>query len=233
MNQPQVWITRSQPGAQRLAQHLEAAGYACLVAPVLDIVPLSLEQPLPQHIDVAVALSEHAVVHAPEALWAQAAQLVAVGAQTAHALARRGYAATHPTVASSEGLLAGPLAGIGSDQETVVLVSGRGGRTVLAERLGAAGARVTTAAVYARRAVIEVPQSLNRVGAIVVSSGDGFEAAGRLWFAASGPADVPVIAPSTRVAALAAQIGFQDSHNAGGADPESVLALLRNILTAL
>ncbi|MFK7913694.1 MAG: uroporphyrinogen-III synthase [Pseudomonadales bacterium] len=233
MTQGVVWITRSRPGAERLAAHLEAAGYACLVAPVLEIVAVPLQEPLPGCIDVAVALSEHAVLHAPKDLWARARQVIAVGAQTAKVLASQGVSASHPPLASSEGLLAGPLRNIGSAGECVVLVSGRGGRTVLADGLRDAGAQVVSAAVYARQPVTQVPAGLAAVRAIVVSSGDGFEAAGQLWCAAAGAPEVPVFAPSARVAAMAADIGFDNAWDCGGADPDSVRKALKIALTTL
>lgn len=229
MSQPLVWITRSQPGAQRLAEHLLPAGYPSLIAPVLKIVPVALTTRLPPSIDIAVALSEHAVLHAPAALWDRADQIIAVGAQTAQALAERGQGATHPALASSEGLLEGPLRDVRNGQ-TVALVSGRGGRRLLADRLAQAGARVVRAEVYARQAVATVPSGLAQVTAIVVSSGDGFEAAGRLWFEAVREPQVPVFAPSERVAAMAADIGFSGAENCGGANPEAVLTALRRVV---
>ncbi len=225
-NPGQIWITRSQPGADRLAQRLRAAGWQCLLAPVLQIEAVALEPPLPQGLDVAVALSEHAVANAPAELWAQAKQIVAVGAQSAKALARRGLAAKVPVVASSEGLLAGPLKGLLRPGLRLALVSGEGGRNLLLETLEAAGVSVFQAVVYRRVAVTAIAADLTQVAAIVVSSGDGFKAAGRLWFASSQRRDVPVFAPSQRVADLAADIGFGSAINCGGADPDSVLAAL-------
>ncbi|MGI9324202.1 MAG: uroporphyrinogen-III C-methyltransferase [Pseudomonadales bacterium] len=221
-----IWITRSQPGADRLGQRLREAGWQCLLAPVLQIEPVALEQPIPQVLDVAVALSEHAVAHAPAELWAQAEQIIAVGAQTARALALRGFAAEVPIAASSEGLLAGPLKDLLRPGLQLALVSGEGGRSVLQETLEAAGVSVFEAAVYRRVAVTAIAADLTQVAAIVVSSGDGFKAAGRLWFASSQRRDVPILAPSQRVADLAADIGFGGAINCGGADPDSVLAAL-------
>ena len=223
---PRIWITRSEPGATRLAQVLHAAGYRTLTAPVLGIEPLALSAPLPQRIDVAIALSEHAVNHAATELWRRAQQVVAVGAQTARALAQRGYPAALPEVASSEGLLAGPLKGLVEEGSVVALVAGAGGRRVLQEALQQVGATVYEALVYRRVALTEPPSGLGSVDAIVVSSGDGFKAAGRLWFATSARRDVPVFAPSKRVAEQALAIGFDAAINCGGADPESVLATL-------
>lgn len=225
-NPGQIWITRSQPGAERLAQRLRTAGWQCLLAPVLQIEAVALQQPLPQGLDVAVALSEHAVANAPAELWAQAKQIVAVGAQSAKALALRGLAAEVPVVASSEGLLAGPLKDLLRPGLRLALVSGEGGRNLLQETLEAAGVSVFEAVVYRRVAVTAIAADLTQVAAIVVSSGDGFKAAGRLWFASSQRRDVPIFAPSQRVADLAADIGFGSAINCGGADPDSVLAAL-------
>jgi uroporphyrinogen-III synthase len=71
---------------------------------------------------------------------------------------------------------------------------------------------------------------LTAVGAIVVSSGDGFQAASRLWFGAKRPAGVPVFAPSKRVADMGPQLGFGNVIICRGADPVSVIEALRRRL---
>ncbi len=40
MNRAVVWITRTQPGADRTARAVEALGHEAIVAPVLEVVPL-------------------------------------------------------------------------------------------------------------------------------------------------------------------------------------------------
>lgn len=42
---PRIWITRTQPGAQRTAERLSLLGYQPLIAPLLEV------QPLPQALD--------------------------------------------------------------------------------------------------------------------------------------------------------------------------------------
>ncbi|MEM1230353.1 MAG: uroporphyrinogen-III synthase [Pseudomonadota bacterium] len=228
-----LWVTRSQPGAQRLASTLEDAGYPCLVAPVLRIEPRPAES-LPARISVAVALSEHAVQHAPVDLWARAETVIAVGARTAAVLAERGVHGSIPQVASSEGLLSGPLAPWLAAPEAVAapvaLVSGYGGRTVLRDALRDAGLDVCCIEVYERCVVAEPPAGLDRVRALVVSSGDGFSAASRLWCPGDQQPDVPVFAPSQRVAAMAARLGFSRAYDCAGADPQSVLAQVQRVL---
>jgi uroporphyrinogen-III synthase len=229
----QLWITRSQPGADRLAGVLRGAGYPCLVSPVLAIEPIPAP-PVPPRLAVAVALSEHAVMHAPQDLWARAERVIAVGGRTAAVLAARGVRGDIPAVASSEGLLDGPLAPLlaapAQVRDPVALVCGAGGRTLLQEQLREAGIAVQNIEVYRRQTVREMPAGLGQVRALVVSSGDGFSAAGRLWCPGDLQPDVPVFVPSPRVAALAGALGFRRAYDCGGADAESVLSLLRRVL---
>src|SRR5262249_46534756 len=154
-----VLITRSQPGASALANALEAAGFACEVAPVIEIERIgtdmdTLHALAEQH--VVIFTSAHAVEHAFALIDSARLSLparatwIAIGAATASALARYGIEATTPGVASSEGVLAMPvLARI--DGQSVLIVGGAGGRRALDAGLHARGARVARVTVYRRR----------------------------------------------------------------------------------
>jgi uroporphyrinogen-III synthase len=216
-----VWITRSEPGASRQAREIEAAGHRCVVAPVLRIEALAGDPPAGPY-DLLIFVSEHAVHHGLPRVDPGAARLLAVGARTAAALAERGRAARQPPRADSEGLLALPeLSAVAGRR--VLVVCGAGGRTLLVEELAARGARVDRFVCYRRQPVEAVPGEVADIGAIVAGSADGLGVIARIWPAAGGAADVPLLVPSARVQAHAVALGFRNVHDCGGADTAAVL----------
>jgi uroporphyrinogen-III synthase len=237
-----VWITRSQPGADRQAQVLRAHGHRALVAPVMAIsrisAPVVSEAPkssvLPAQSGAftdILFLSEHAVEFGveqlPDDVDYSCVRVFAVGSNTAARLAEAGLTALTPGIASSEGILAMPeLADVSS--RVVLIIAGEGGRDVLAAGLEARGARVHRLEVYRRQAIGATGVDISGVDAIAVGSGDGFEFTARLWFAAGGRSDVPVFVPSERVAAIGERLGFSMVYDCAGADAD---ALLRGLTT--
>ena len=65
--------------------------------------------------------------------------------------------------------------------------------------------------------------------AIAVASGDGFAAVARLWFAAGGRGDVPVLVPSSRVAELGSELGFSNVHTCAGAGADALIEALESV----
>jgi uroporphyrinogen-III synthase len=222
----QVWITRSQPGADRLAAALRRQGYEVLVQPVLDIEPLSVDVPT-DGFQIVIFLSEHAVrcglphlhPHLPHAT------VFAVGGRTAEVLAAAGVLARVPVTASSEGLLAMPELQQLSDSR-ILVVCGAAGREVLAPALAERGARVDKLVCYRRVPAGKLAAEPSVVGAIVAASGDGLEQIARLWFAVGGRPDVPLLVPSARVAEIGVELGFLNIHDCAGADIAAVLRTL-------
>jgi uroporphyrinogen-III synthase len=220
-----VWITRSQPGADRQAAALCERGYQVLVAPVIAIAPLPGPVVSGAFTDV-VFLSEHAVRFGIGRLARDidlsSLPVYAVGSSTAARLSEAGVAAAIPELASSEGLLAMPEFAEASGR-SVLIVAGEGGRDVLACGLQARGASVQTLRAYRRQSIDRLDDDLSSVEAIAVSSGDGFEFMARLWFAADGRRDVPVFVPSQRVAAVGEQLGFSRVYTCAGAGADALL----------
>jgi len=140
----------------------------------------------------------------------------AVGAATAAQLERFGIVAKTPGSAmSSEGLLALPsLQGV--RDERVLLVKGEGGRDTLRRELVSRGAKVEELACYRRTAPAlpagELAARLARwdVDVIMVSSGEGLANLRLLLSPAESSKfkAVGMIVPSSRVAALARDAGF-------------------------
>jgi len=243
-----VLITRSQPGASVLASALEVAGFACEVAPLVEIERIAAGVDALHEIsdrDVVVFTSVHAVEHAfalvecarirlpTEAAW------IAIGTATAKALARFGIQATTPEVETSEGALSmRALARV--DGLRVMIVGGVGGRRALDDALRARGATVARANVYRRRAAAADRAVLGlragSVAAIVVSSVEGGRLLARAWRESdeSGEAarlepiaDLPLIVPSPRVASALAALGFRRTIVSEGASAAAVIAALR------
>ena len=217
-----IWITRSEPGASALAESLEGAGFKPFKAPVLRIQSLAFKPPKGRF-DAAVFLSAHGVRLAAQSVKGCFSRAFAVGRRTRQALLDSGIEAIAAQAESSEGLLA-DLPDL-ADQR-VLLVSGVGGRNVLGPGLERRGADVARLEVY-RRVPVSPFVDCAEIKAAVASSGDGFRQASRVWFAAGGGPELPVLVPSARVGALGPELGLANVIECAGADSEAVLAALR------
>lgn len=234
-----LWLTRSQPGAQRLARQLADARFGSWVGSVLAIQRTPNQRtetvatgawPLASA-ELVVVLSEHAVLHGQTLPWqgwvAAGAQVMAVGDRTATALAQRGVVAQAPQRSSSEGLLAELLPQSLVHGRRVLLLAGHQGRDSLAQGLRARGAMVTELPLYQRVPVTDLNLPRRAIGALVVSSGDGMAAVDQLWRSAGGMPTLPVFVPSDRVLALAKGFGWLNAYNCEGASPNRVVATLQ------
>jgi len=237
-----ILITRSQPGAAKLAEALAQAGFLTLQYPVLEIRPLDSDiarrivAQLDQF-DLAIFVSDHAVAYGMRLIDAQwrdrPGQLtwIAVGSGTAAALARHHITAAVPEHSSSEGILellqTRNVAG-----RRILIAAGRGGRTELAAALTQRGAKVDTLELYAREAVTanSVALPVDDIGVVVVSSADGGRAFAPLWFAARGGFDVPVVVPSARVANAMRDLAFTNVLESAGAGPPAVVEAIRTAI---
>lgn len=213
-------MSRSQPGADRQAADLRAAGHQVVVAPVLEIEALA--PPLPEGaFDRVLFLSEHAVRFGLAAIaalpWFGSARVLAVGARTGELLAQQDLQPEVPDAPTSEGLLALPVlqqvAGL-----RVLLVAGAGGRGLLAETLTGRGAEVVRYECYRRVPVDRFDPAVVDCDVLIAGSGDGLRQAARLWREHGGHADLAVLVPSARVAALGVELGLVNLHDCAGAD---------------
>ncbi|MGA0544507.1 uroporphyrinogen-III synthase [Brevundimonas sp. VNH65] len=97
-----VWVTRARPGAERTAERLAAAGFTPIVAPLLNIVPLTPALPVVNHFDGLVFTSANGVAAFVALAGAEATldhPVFAVGAATARAATQAGFR----TVVSADG----------------------------------------------------------------------------------------------------------------------------------
>lgn len=220
-----LWITRTEPAAGRLASAVGALAVDCLCQPLLRIEPLAPE-PLPGFVDAAVVLSVHASAALPK-LGIDAGRWLSVGRQSAEAAAKAlklpATMVDWPEDERSEGLLI-KLRPIALSGGRIALVSGVGGREWLAVRLAELGADVVRRAVYQR-----VPEQIPAKppsDLIEVSSVAALNALADL----SRDRDAALLVASDRLAEEASAIGFQNVHNAGGADADALVAVLRDLL---
>ena len=216
-----VWVTRTEPGAFGLAAALRAAGYGVLQAPVLGIRRKPFA-PVEETFDIGLFLSAHAAQIATADLADKIQAPFAVGRRTQAALRTLGLDAAVPDCESSEGLLKAlpDVAG-----KRILVITGVGGRTLLADALQCRGAEVTRLDVYLRYPLMPTVAA-EAVDVILASSGDGLRQAAIVWAAAGGDPDIPVLTPSARVAALGAELGLSSVRDCGGADAQAVLRTL-------
>lgn len=220
-----VWVTRTEPGASRMATALESEGIACFVSPVLNIAPT--EQPLPGgSYDLAVFVSEHAAALAANAasVWS-AGVVVGIGEPAVAALRERCQAGSRIALAANADSVLQMIDGWSAPPRRTLIAKGEGGRDVIQRHLRQAGGVVVEWNAYCRvpASPAVVPDALS---AIVCSSGEGVRAAAAAWFARRGCPDVQVLVPSRRAESVALEVGFRVVHVTAGAAPETVAAAI-------
>ncbi len=233
-----TWITRSDPGAERLLQGLASAGVAAICTPAVKIATLDpfelmlvgpggrralaqeeLEDLFP---DVIVVVSQHAAKRFKEyGLPAPEVPLLAIGAATAGVL---GAGVLVAREASSEGLLAEPIL---KKVGLVWLVAGRDGRETITDQLIQRGARVVKILLYERQAA-KLPTLLPDEGDIIeVGSSFGLRVIHSQWPEARlGRSRITLIVPSSRVADEARLLGFAGVEIAASASVGDMVATI-------
>ena len=241
-------LTRPAEESAALAHELAAAGVYSSSLPLLAIRPLALtdaQRALVESIDrycAVIVVSKPAARLGLELVnqyWPQAPRQkwFSVGAATAQILADYGLDVSYPQCGDdSEALLAMPEfeSAVGRDQPKVLILRGEGGREMLADRLRSLGAQVDYLELYRRELPSYPPATLyqrvkvERLNALVVSSGQGFEhlrqLAGDSW---PHLARLPLFVPSPRVAEIARSAGAQHVVDCRGASATALLAALR------
>ncbi len=219
-----VWITQSEPGASRLAAALADLHIDTWVAPVVGIDALAAVTP-EQAPDLVVVVSQHAVPPYVDTGLAHQARFVphiAIGAVTATALAEHDIEALTPDEETSEGILAMKAVRRLKPGQSVWLIGGQGGRTVLEDTLAREGANPQKLALYQRRPLEVDGIDVQAITSIVAASSFGLTESVKQWRAAGGSDDVGVVAPSERVAAAARDFGIVNVHNAHGTSAQAI-----------
>jgi uroporphyrinogen-III synthase len=221
-----VVVTRPAAQAARFAALAAAAGARPLLLPTIEIEPIELDAAsrarlAPDEFDWAIYTSANAVEFSTRQLpRPQRARVAAVGRGTARALQERGIEvhALPRTTADSEGLLAlecfADLRG-----RRVLILKGRGGRTLLREELERRGAEVVTGDVYerhpgsARPATLDVLRAASESRRIAVAATSTEVLAALLQLAPEDRCprlrDALLLVPGERVAAAARDLGWR------------------------
>jgi uroporphyrinogen-III synthase len=150
-----VLITRPEPGASETAARITAIGLTPIVAPFLEIRPLSSRLPSAQRIAAIILASGNAIDPLPEHY--RGLPLLTVGAATA----LRAKIAGFTNIASADGdavaLATLVRARIDRQAGTLLLVCGRRQSLALAADLRQSGYRVARRVVYAADPVTSLP----------------------------------------------------------------------------
>ena len=157
-NTRRVLVARPEPQASALCRLIEQYGWQAVSFPTIEIQTLAFQLPRPMdEYDLLIYTSVHAVerLPVPPVTGVDSARVFAIGQTTAEALRKQGCESVeYPAgAATSEGLLAEPAfqADTVADRR-VLLATGVGGRTTIADTLSARGAILERLAVY-RRAI--------------------------------------------------------------------------------
>ena len=220
-----VWVTRTEPGAGRLAAALRQEGHGVLLASVLAIVPTGAPAP-PGRFDFVLFVSEHAIRCAAAGGWRQAewaeSPCAAIGDVGEAALRDRGIAPCLAGLADAAGVVAALPKAPGRS----LIVKGEGGRQLVQNWLRRHGGSVREWNVYRRRR--RTPDIRDQaIDAIVAGSGDGLAAIAAVWLGDRRDPGVRLLVPSSRVARQAAGLGFRNIVVTLGAKAGSVVAALR------
>jgi len=221
-----VVVTRPAAQAARFAGLVEAAGARPLLLPTIEIAPIELDEAsrtrlAPDAFDWTIYTSANAVESSLRQLpRPQRTRVAAVGRGTARALQEHGIEvhALPRTTADSEGLLAlecfADLRG-----RRVLILKGRGGRTLLREELERRGAEVVPGDVYERQPGSVSPATLDELRAasesrriaVAATSAEVLAALLRLAPEDRCPRlrDALLLVPGERVAAAALELGWR------------------------
>ncbi|MBD0677354.1 uroporphyrinogen-III synthase [Pseudomonas sp. PSB11] len=241
-------LTRPADESAALASLLADQGIFSSSLPLLDIVPIPVSDTICEVIReldrysavivvskpaarIGVELLERFCSQAPRVKW------FSVGCATARIFQDHGMDVSFPEEGDdSEALLelASLREALAGPDPRVLILRGEGGRELLAERLREAGASVEYLELYRRElpqypsAALEQRIETERLNALVVSSGQGFEhlhqLAGDAWPQLSR---LPLFVPSPRVAELARAAGAQTVVDCRGASATALLTALR------
>ena len=165
----QIWITRTEPGASRLAEKLLESGYKTFTAPVFKIEPVGSSVP-PQDTELWVFVSTHAVCQVANRQWNKTLPTIAVGPTTAAQLVSIGIHPLVPEQYSSEGVFE-LIRNRFSQGLRVTIVTGRDGRKDLGTWLNRDGFCCSEWVVYERKPT-NVQIGNTRLDAIIIASTD-------------------------------------------------------------
>ena len=244
-----VLVTRPQPQADTLAQHLSRYGAEPVVMPMIEITPLFTSEILPltspltdisqfnKVVAVSIPSAEIAFNLSPKK--PEAADWFTPGLSTAKTLARFGITALCPdALFTSEALLQLPgLQNIAG--ERILLLKGEGGRDVIEQTLKARGADVVPLVLYRRvcpkysNSMLEQTVASKTINAIVATSSQIVTHLLACFQAVNAKSFIcmqPLLVPSERVAEHARAKGFTQTVVCQSAGNDDVTAALLQLI---
>lgn len=218
-----VLVTRPIDQAEGFAQAIRAAGGRPKVFPLLDITAVADTRTLYGQLarlcdyDLVIFISPNAVSYGMAAIAAAgavlAAQVATMGAGSACALREAGVNdVIVPTERSdSEGLLAMPALAQLSGKRVMIL-RGDGGRELLADTLKARGATVDYVTCYQRSKTNKKLDDLKQLHpeVLTVTSSEALGHLREMMGRDAALLAMPLFVPHSRIAELAAQLGWRE-----------------------
>lgn len=236
-------VCRPEPQAQSLAEQIISRQGQAQVLPMLDISPLDENQSMMNVLlnldryDRIIVTSRAAAKYGGELIGQYWPQLpahpgwYAIGKATADALS---VYSVHATIANngnnSEALLSLPDFESVSD-EHILIIKGRGGRTMLGNTLRNRGSNLAFLEVYQRLCPQYQPETLvtlletRRINVILCGSAETVTNLG-VYLPESRRAGYPLVVPGERVRQHALALGFREVYCAAGADNQAIVSTL-------
>jgi uroporphyrinogen-III synthase len=247
MTRKAVLVTRPVQQSAGILKAIENSGAQPVPFPLLKLENLPIDQAAKQKVmnldsyDLVIFISGPAVQFGMawiENHWPQlpmAITWLAVGKATANKLRRYNVNAITPARENSEGLLA--LESLQRvEGKKVLIVRGAEGREKLADTLHARGAQVHYLDTYRREwepwTSDELLELLDgqKVEVIMITSGAALDHLAHLMQTEAARSQIDLILPSERLLNKADTLGFSHCHLAYGADDDSMLDALQEII---
>ena len=220
------WISYSEPSASRISDTLQGLGESTVCHPVTSILPLPLPQPMPEtKPDLVIALSQHAVSAYLSNYYRpthRGAKVVAIGPATAQGLIDAdNFDVQVPDDANSEGLLAMPVLQQLGKNQSVWLLTGEGGRDVVAQAL-VNRCNLSRFNLYRREASMPKALPSRGVKSIWVGSIHGLQQVSEGASSLGLKKNTTLVVPSARVADHARRLGWYKLVICQGNGPEQI-----------
>ena len=222
-----IWITRTEPGASRLAKKLLELGYKVFTAPVYEIEEVKSSAP-PKDTNLWVFVSAHAACLSADRQWNKSLPAIAVGPTTAAQLISIGIHPLVPDEHSSEGVF-NLIRNRFNHGLSVTIVTGREGRKDLGSWLNSEGYCCNEWIVYERKPT-DVRIGNTRLDAIIIASMDALSKV-RQQFDSKACVSIPLVVPSPRYVGLATSMQFSTVLIADGASDIAVINALQDFFT--
>lgn len=244
-----ILVTRPRNQTEQLVRMLELMGYETECLPLLDILPVTLEDSEIDRLvsdinsaDKLISVSANAANASLPLLEKKTArdmpELFSIGPSTAAVYENVGYKVSIPeSNYNSESLL--ELKEFSDIKNQKILIfCGQGGRDYLEQTLSERGAEVKRAELYARvPAALEKLklESVQQPDVLTAMSGDTVTALSLALNAVGKEAwqDLPLIVPGVRVEGIARERGFTDIHPTEKPNTESLLDTLGKLAEAV